>query len=339
MTLRWGIIGPGNIANSSMAPAINRDPNSDLVAVVSRDQDRADTFAQKHGARWAGTDYDAMLARDDVDAVLVTTPNALHAGQVVAAARAGKHVLCDKPLALDAASAKRAVHACRQAGVKLGINFQTRHHAPFREARRIIEAGEIGDVVEVQIDASPGRRPPGGWRTDPELAGLGSVNNIAVHIYDALRFLLGTEVTEVAAMFNTGHESGVIETLPMVLMRFESGTLAYANGNQATPFPLNEIVIHGTRGRIDGRGITRPLMEGDMTVVTEAGSRTDSWSTMDCYDRTVAAFSEAVIAGRDPNPSGVDGLRSVQLTDAIATAARERRTVAVELQGSPVFEI
>jgi 1,5-anhydro-D-fructose reductase (1,5-anhydro-D-mannitol-forming) len=330
MTLRWGIVGPGSIANSSLAPAINRDPSSELVAVVSRDQARADAFAQKHGARWAGTDYDTMLARDDVDAVLITTPNALHADQVQAAARAGKHVLCDKPLALDAAGARRAVHACREAGVRLGIDFQTRHHAPLREARRLIEAGEIGQVVSVQIDASPGRRPPGGWRTDPELAGLGSVNNIAVHVYDVLRYLLGADVTEVAAMFDTGRDSGVIEILPMVLLRFDSGVLAYANGNQATAHPLNEIVIHGTTGRIDGRGITRPVKEGDMTVVSEAGSRTDSWSTIDCYDRTVAAFSEAVLAGRDPNPSGEDGLRSVQITDAIAKAAREGRTVAVE---------
>jgi 1,5-anhydro-D-fructose reductase (1,5-anhydro-D-mannitol-forming) len=329
MTLRWGIIGPGDIANSSMAPAINADPNSELVAVVSRDQGRADAFAQKHGAKWAGTDYGAMLARDEVDAVLITTPNALHADQVVAAARAGKHVLCDKPLALNAAEAWRAVDACREAGVKLGINFQTRHHAPFQEARRIIKAGEIGEIVEIQIDASPGRRPPAGWRTDPELAGLGSVN-IAIHLYDVLRFLVDAEVTEVAAMFNSGREAGVIETLPMVLIRFDNGALAYANGNQATPFPLNEIVIYGTRGRIDGRGITRPLMEGDMTVVTEEGSRTDKWSTKDCYERTVCAFSEAVLAGRDPNPSGEDGLRSVQLADAIAKAAREGRTVAVE---------
>jgi 1,5-anhydro-D-fructose reductase (1,5-anhydro-D-mannitol-forming) len=330
MTLRWGIVGPGNIASSALAPAIGRDPSSELVAVVSRDQGRADAFAERHGARWAGTDYDAMLARDDVDVVLITTPNALHAGQVVAAAGAGKHVLCDKPLALDAAGARRAVDACRAAGVRLGIDFQTRHHAPLQEARRLIEAGEIGQVVSVQIDASPGRRPPGGWRTDPELAGLGSVNNIAVHLYDVLRFLLGAEVTEVAAMFDTGREQGTIETLPMVLLRFDSGALAYANGNQATAHPLNEVVIHGTAGRIDGRGITRPVREGDMTVVTGAGTRTGAWSTLDCYDRTVAAFSEAVLDGRDPNPSGEDGLRSVQITDAIARAAREGRTVAVE---------
>lgn len=173
----------------------------------------------------------------------------------------------------------------------------------------------------------PGAAPAGGWRTDPDLAGLGSVFNIAVHIYDALRFILRSEVVEVAAMFDTGRTSRQIETLPMALLRFDNGALAYANGNQATPFPPNEMVVYGTKGRIDGRGITRPGMEGERTVVTESGSRTTRYSSVDCYDRTVAAFSEAVLAGRDPDPSGLDGLRSAELTDTIAKAASEGHAV------------
>lgn len=328
MTIGWGIIGPGGVADKWMAPAIARDPNSELVAVVSRDAGRAAAFAEKHGARSSGTDYAQMLANPDVQAVLITTPNAQHVEQVVAAAKAGKHVLCDKPLGTSAAEANRAVDACRQAGVKLGMNFQTRHHACFVEAKRVIDSGEIGEIVSAQIDASPGARPPVGWRTDPDLAGLGSVNNIAVHIYDVLRYLIGSEATEVCALFDIGREPG-IELLPMVLIRFENNALAFANGNQATFSPLNDFVLNGTRGRISGRGITRPDMEGDMTVLTEAGERTAHYSSADCYDRTVAAFSRAVAAGEEPNPSGVDGLRSVQLTDAIRESARGGRTASV----------
>src|SRR5579875_2562937 len=305
MALRWGIVGPGRIANDELAPAISKDPNSELVAVVSRDPDRARAFADRHGCRWAGTDYEGMLALPDVDVVLIATPNALHADQVAAAARAGKHVFCEKPLATTAPAARRAVDACREAGVTLGINFQTRWQQAFRDARHVIMSGEIGDVVAVQIDASPGRRPPGGWRTDPDLAGLGSVFNIGVHIYDALRFTLQSEVVEVAAMVDTGSKSRQIETLRMVL--------------------------HGTKGRIDGRGITRPGMEGEMTVVTESGSRTARCSSVDCYDRIVAAFSEAVLKGRDPDPSGLDGLRSAELADAIAKAASEGRVVELRV--------
>jgi 1,5-anhydro-D-fructose reductase (1,5-anhydro-D-mannitol-forming) len=328
MTIGWGIIGPGNVADRWMAPAIAKDPSSELVAVVSRDAGRAAAFAEKHGASSSGTDYGEMLANPDVDVVLITTPNAHHVEQVVAAAAAGKHVLCDKPLGSNAAEAERAVVACRKAGVRLGLNFQTRHHRCFDEAKRMLEAGEIGEIVSAQIDASSGARPPVGWRTDPDLAGMGSVNNIAVHMYDVLRYLIGSEVTEVSALFDIGREPG-IELLPMVLMRFENGALAYANGNQATYSPLNDIVLNGTRGRISGRGITRPGMEGDMTIVTESGERTEHYSSVDCYDRTVAAFSRALRAGEDPNPSGLDGLRNVQITDAIRESARQGRVAAV----------
>jgi predicted dehydrogenase len=129
-------------------------------------------------------------------------------------------------------------------------------------------------------------------------------------------------------MFDVGRED-LLERMPMVLMRFTNGVLAYANGNQVTPMPLNDIVIHGSTGRIDGRGITRPLKEGDMRIVTANGESSAHYSSHDCYHRTVAAFSRAVLEDRDPDPSGLDGLRCVQLTDAIRTSAREGRHVAV----------
>ena len=329
MTLRWGIVGLGRAADTLVTPAILADQNSRLVAVVSRDQKKADAFAERHGGAAAGTDYEAMLANPDVDVVAITSPNALHPEQAIAAARAGKHVFSDKPLASTAADAERVLEACAAAGVRIGMDFQTRHHACFQEARQVIESGKIGEILAIQVDASPGDAPLGGWRTNPELAGLGAVNNIAVHIYDVLRFLVGAEVTEVSAMFEVGREEA-LERLPMVLMRFENGALAFANGNQRTPFPLNDIVIYGSTGRIDGRSITRPQTEGQMRIVTAAGERTGQYASHDAYIRTVRAFTEAVLAGRDPNPSGLDGLRSVQLTDAIRRSAREG--CMVELQ-------
>jgi 1,5-anhydro-D-fructose reductase (1,5-anhydro-D-mannitol-forming) len=330
MTLGWGIIGLGRAADTLIAPAVAADGNSRLVHVVSRDTGRGRAFADKHGARRSGIDFDAMLADKEVDVVAVTTPNALHPDQIVAAAKAGKHILADKPLASNGAEAKRVIDACNVAGVRIGMNFQTRHHGCFQEAKQVIESGEIGDIVAVQIDGSPGNAPLGGWRADPDLAGLGAVNNIAVHLYDLLRFLTASEVTEVSAMFEVGREKK-LETMPMVLMRLASGALAYANGNQLTPMPLNDIVIHGTKGRIDGRGITRNWKEGEMRVVTEAGERSGKYQTFDCYDRLVKAFSEAILAGRDPNPSGLDGMRCVQITDAILKSAREGRVVQPEV--------
>ena len=118
--MRWGIIGLGRIADTEIAPAITTSPHGELRAVVSREQGRADAFAGRHGAARALTSFRELLADPGVDAVYIATPNALHAEQVVAAARAGKHVMCDKPLALTVADAQRAVSACEEANVRLG---------------------------------------------------------------------------------------------------------------------------------------------------------------------------------------------------------------------------
>jgi predicted dehydrogenase len=124
-TIRWGIIGIGSIVNSSMGPGMLNDSHSEIVAVTSRDQDRADAFVEKFGAKVGYTDYDEMLANPEVDAILVTTPNSQHPHQVIAAAKAGKHVLCDKPMALSVADAVREIEACRAAGVKFDGNLST----------------------------------------------------------------------------------------------------------------------------------------------------------------------------------------------------------------------
>jgi 1,5-anhydro-D-fructose reductase (1,5-anhydro-D-mannitol-forming) len=326
VTLGWGIVGIGRIADGAMAPAITELPDCELAAVISRDQGRADAFAAKHGAKRAYTDYDQMLSDPAVQAVLITTPNALHPAQALAACRAGKHVLCDKPLATSVAEAAQVVEAFDKAGLKLGINFQTRHHACFQETKRLLEAGVIGDVLIVQAEAGPGRAGLGSWRADAELAGLGTVYNIGVHVYDLLRYLLRAEVTEVSAMFDTGRERR-LETAALTLLRFDNGVLAYVNVNQIVPHYQADIDIYGTKGRIVGDQLTRPWQDGELRVLTEEGEKVTRYSNKDMYVRTVEDFARAVIEGGQPNPSGIDGLRSAQLTDAIARSAREGRVV------------
>ena len=142
--------------------------------MVSRDQARADAVARKFGAQHAYTSYEDMLRNPDVTVVAIHTPNSLHAGQAIAAARAGKHVFCDKPMATTAADAQRVVKECDQAGVTLGVNFHNRFMPCFIETRRIIDSGEIGEVLVVQLEASPGANPAStraSWRVDPALAG------------------------------------------------------------------------------------------------------------------------------------------------------------------------
>lgn len=327
-TLGWGIVGLGRIASAQIAPAIAASPRSTLVTAVSRDQGRAEEFAKAHGADKATSDYASMLADPQVSAVYIATPNALHAEQVVAAARAGKHVLCDKPLATTVSEAERCLDECRAAGVRLGITFQTRNHDGLAEAAELVRAGGIGKVTVAEVSMSAGRNLPRGWRTDPSLAGLGTLNNIGVHAFDVLRYLLGSEVREVTAL--VGSEPGFqVDTTALVLLRFADGTLAYVNANQSVPHNRDDIVLYGTEGRILAQNLSRPGRDGTVGFITRDGERVVDGASHDAYRRTIDAFAEAVLDGRDPSPSGQDGLRSVQLTTAIAESISDHRVVTL----------
>ena len=230
---------------------------------------------------------------------------------------------------MNAEEAGRAVEACRDAGVKLVVNFQTRHYAANQEAARLIRDGVIGDVTLMEIASCAGNNPLKGWRTDPGLAGMGAVNNVAVHPLDLACYLAGSEVTEVVALTNVGR-SDELETLPLVLLRFESGAMAYINGNQAVPNPRADMEVYGSEGRISGRSTTRPGMDGELLVKKNDGEeKSIPFDTKDGFKRAIQAFNEAITNDTEPNPSGEDGLRSVVLVDAITRSAREGSVVQV----------
>jgi 1,5-anhydro-D-fructose reductase (1,5-anhydro-D-mannitol-forming) len=322
----WGIVGLGRIVDSEIAPAVTAAANSTLSGVVSRTAAKAEDFAARHGAAAAYDDCRALLEDPSVDAVYIATPNGLHAGQVVAAAEAGKHVLCDKPLATTVADAERAVAACEAAGVRLGVTFQTRKHEGMREIRDLLAAGGIGSVRLVQIELGPGRKLPQNWRTDPGLAGLGVMNNLGVHAYDLLRYLLGSEVVEATAVVDV--EPGFeVDTLALALLRFDNGALAYVNANQSLPNPQQNLSVYGTEGTVLGRDVTRPNLTGSISVTGRDGTVERAVSSAGAYVATITDFADAIFEGRDPSPSGLDGLRSVELTAALARSARERRSV------------
>jgi 1,5-anhydro-D-fructose reductase (1,5-anhydro-D-mannitol-forming) len=321
----WGLIGTGRIADERILPGIKSHPGNDLVAVVSRDGKRANAFAEKFGAQHAYTSYEDMLGNPDVTVVAIHTPNSQHAEQIIAAARAGKHVFCDKPMTTSAADAEHALRECEKAGVRLGMNFHNRFMPPFIETRQIIESGDIGEIHLVQMEASPGARPGGRlgtWRLDPAIAGLGTTYSIGVHIYDILRYLLASEVGMVSAFFDTPR--GVMEETNVALLRFSGGILAQLSVHENSPFPHNDFVIYGSKGRITGRGLTRSRAGGVLEVVTGNGdARTSECPAINAHGACIAAWSDALLEGREFVPSGIDGLRSAQLTDAMARSARD----------------
>lgn len=319
----WGLIGTGRIAEDRILPGINAFKGNKLIGVVSRDAARARDFAQRFGAEHAYTQLDDLLRNPDVTVVAVHTPNSLHCEEVLAAARAGKHVFCDKPMATTVADAERMVAACEKAGVMLAMNFHNRSMPCFIETKRVVDSGEIGEVTVIELEASPGYRPGGtlsSWRVDPVMSGLGTTMSIGVHVYDILRYIMSAEIETVSSFFDTPRN--VMEQTNLSTLRFTNGAVALVNVNEKSPLPYNDFVIHGTKGRITGRGLTRSRAGGVLEVATTDGkTRSMEFPAINAHGACVAAFSQALLDGSPFSPSGLDGLRSMQLTEAMAKSA------------------
>src|SRR5215813_1303790 len=173
--LRWGLIGCGDISRKRVAPALRDLPNCDLVAVARSRAELAKPFAQEFGAPKWYQDWQTLIQDKEVDAVYVATPVHLHVAQTIAAAEAGKHVLCEKPMAMTVAECDRMIDACRAHGVALGVAYYRHFYPAVARIKAIIAGGEIGLPVVAQIEAferfNPGPDDPRAWFLDPAKAG------------------------------------------------------------------------------------------------------------------------------------------------------------------------
>ncbi|MER3397302.1 MAG: fructose reductase [Chloroflexota bacterium] len=328
--LGWAIISTGRHPDARMAPAINRARNSRLVAVMSRDLDRAKAFAARHGALRAYDSLEAVLADPDVQAVYIASPNHLHAEQTIAAVQAGKHVLCEKPMALTVEDGRRMVEAARAAGVKLGVAFHCRHHPAHRWAREVVGSGGLGEIVYATACWSAlalGPRPE--WWSKPEQVGGGAIMGTGVHVLDLLRFVLGREVVEVFAY----QDSPPIEFTDSILLRFDDGSTAHVVCSRKVAYPNNDLNIYGVAGRVRAYDTISTDLKGSLEVVTGAGTTSETFEAEDparaLYVGLVEDFARAVLDGGEPAATGEDGLKNIEVTLAVFEANRTGRAVRV----------
>ena len=340
MPTGWAIVSAGRHADRKIAPAINATPGARLVGICSRDPERGDAFARRHGALAVYGDLDAMLADTRVEAVFVASPNALHAGHTIRAAGGGRHVLVEKPMATTAEDARAMVRACRAAGVALGVGFHLRHHPAHRAARQALERGLLGDITLAQAQwgygtrgqTVPFPRPPlQEWWEDPELlGGAAALMGTGVHAIDLLRFLLQREVTSVTAITDGQTRAQPLETVMLANLTFEGGVLAAVCCGRRLPDSRNDVHVYGSRGRLSGLGTLAESRQGSLDIASEALTETQPTpaDALASYVDQIEDFQTAITTGREPAASGVDGLRTAEITVAVITSARERRTGA-----------
>ncbi|HEY3743310.1 MAG TPA: Gfo/Idh/MocA family oxidoreductase [Bryobacteraceae bacterium] len=245
--VNWLVIGIGDISRKRAIPAILSEPHSRLHSILTRDPAKARDYPDAH----IYTDLDDALANRSVDAVYIATPVSLHEAQTIAALKRGKHVLCEKPAALDFGAAVRMRDAAVEAGKLHGVAYYRRFFPQLLDAKRRIAAGEIGVPVLGEANCH-GWLPAAdrGWLLDPKLSGAGPLYDIACHRIDALNFLLGTPRRATGLVSNVVHSLSV-EDSATVLIDYESGPRAIVDVRWNSRIERDQFRIVGTEGAID----------------------------------------------------------------------------------------
>ena len=348
MTIRWALLGPGRHAERSVVPQMKKAEATDLVAVVSRDRTRGEEFAKTHGIAKVHTTLDALLRDRDIDAIYDASPDGQHVPHAIAAAEAGKHMLVEKPLALTVRDGLAAVAASQRHGVQLGVVFNQRHEAVHREARRMVLAGEIGEVklahVQIALRSATPRTGAAAttWRTDPALRAGGIVISIGDHAHDTLAYITGQEIVTVTGMTDAAPDHPRSERVAAMLLQLSGGAIGYAAASFATPFARRPFEIHGTKGTfVIENSYVYLTGAGDdptptLTVLNESGSTIRRFPPSECFRLEIEQFNRAIAGKAAPMTPAAEGARELAigaaLYDAIETG--RRATVADYLSQS-----
>ncbi|MCA1407047.1 Gfo/Idh/MocA family oxidoreductase [Ensifer sp. IC3342] len=329
--IRWGLIGASTIAHEWVIGAI-RAAGGEAVSVMSSSEERGQAYAAENGIAKAVTSVADLVGDPDVDAVYISTTNELHHDQALAAIRAGKHVLCEKPLAMNLNDACEMVLTACEAGVVLGTNHHLRNAATHRAMRDAIAAGRIGRPIAARVFHAV-YLPPHlqGWRLDRPEAGGGVILDITVHDADTLRFILNDDPIEAVAI---SHSAGMgkegLEDGVMGVLRFRSGVIAQFHDAFTTKYAETGLEVHGTEGSLIGRNVMTQRPVGTVVLRNEEGESELPLDHSNLYETALSAFHAAIEGKGAPSATGEDGVWSLATGLAVLKAAATGTAAAIE---------
>jgi predicted dehydrogenase len=315
--LRFGILGCARITRRGLIPGIRASKRTTLAALASRDRARADAWASEFEVPRAYGSYAELLADPEIDAVYIPLPNELHLPLVRSAADAGKHVLCEKPLALDGSEARAMVEHCRTRGVVLMEAFMWRHQPRTAEVYRIVHEGRIGALRLVRSSFSFPIEA-GDWRLDPERGG-GALWDVGCYGVNTARLFAGSEPVAVRSRARYG-PTGVDLSLTAEL-EFENGVLGLIDCSFEQPYRCAYELV-GTKGLIEVPDAYLPPARPLAWLKGDGGAEELVFPGMNQYAEMVDAFAQAAADGRRLPFPAEDGQAQMDVLDTILDAAR-----------------
>ncbi len=334
----FAVVGLGRLALGQILPAMGKSKYCKPVALVSGDRDKARKVAAQYGIKessiydYAG--FDQLAGNAEVKVIYIVLPNSMHAEYVVRGAKAGKHILCEKPMATSAADCERMIAACKSAGVKLMIAYRSQYEPYDKLLVKMIREGKLGKLKQYVATNSQDQGDPAQWRLKKALAGGGCMPDVGVYCLNAARFLSGEEVAEVSATVvqPKGDPRFVeVEASCQVIARFPSGLMAVFNsaydshksqmlrveGETSWAELSPAFAYHGIKMRY-------AKLEDAQEIVVEP-----QLEEKDQFAEEMDHFADCVQTGKAPHTPGEEGLQDQRVTDAIYESARTGRVVKV----------
>lgn len=328
--VRFGLISTAQIGLNAHLPASQESKNSEIVSISSRNAEKAQAAAEKHGIeRWYAS-YQEQLADPSIDAVINSLPNSMHCEWTIKAAEAGKHILCEKPLAMTAEECRRMIDAANANNVVLIEAFTHRWNPHLRKARKIVADGEIGKISTIDASLCFISKPDGNVRYSKQLGG-GSLYDAGCYAIYATRFVMSDEPIKVYGAANYSKKWGIDTTFTGIL-EFRDGIMGTITSSMNQPF-RSQISIHGSKGRIEIPG----MFDDSGPIIIKRGdgrnNRNEQVVATSATYRFVAQldeFSECVLTGKDPEFPAEDGLRNTAVIEALYKSASSGQSINLD---------
>jgi len=328
--IRWGILGCGDVAEHKSGPALYSVEHSHLVAVMSRREEKAAGFAQRHGAARFYTSAEKLIADEDVNAIYIATPPSVHAEMTEMAAEAGKLVLCEMPMAMNEEECRRMIEVCSANDVQLIIAYYRRFFPVVVKMKQLVVEGAIGTPMRIHCNCSALYAPRAdgerAWLVDENVAGGGFLTDVVTHRLDLMTYFLG-QPTAVGAFVDTQSLDVTVDDASSLILRFESGAHGTAIANWNLDMDVDDFEIAGTEGRI----VTRSLSTGGkLTCENAQGKQRYKFPAprithLHLVEHVVACLRNGTTNQLD----GAAGMQATRITDTAYQSARAHRIVSL----------
>jgi len=338
MEHKWGIIGAGRFADNFFASAIRQAQNARLVAVMARDKSKAEAFSKKHNARQFFDSAEALCKEGDVDLVYISSPTILHREHTVTAAKYGKHVLCEKPMAPTLEECDQMIDSCKENNVTLAIAHNMRFHKVHQEVKNMVvnqkKVGTVG-LVRAEMIASFKKNQGDKYTTDQfrlnrAISGGGVMFDMGIHTIDLLRYILDDEIEEITGFSQNLFTDCNGEDTVSAVFRFNKGAYGSIASSGALPYSRNGVDIYGDKGAIFTDGsVWMNARTGEIKLFADDKWESYTTETNNCYVAEVEHFQQCVTEKRIPLVDGEEGRKNIKVILAFYQSMDEGRTIRI----------